>query len=397
MQPATAIREFLTDETDNMVALLEELVAIESPSDVPESQGPILDALEKSLAAVDYRTTRLPPRQRYGGHLYARPANRDTQRTVAAEHRWQLLLGHCDTVWPIGTLARMPLERDGDVLRGPGVYDMKAGLVEIVFALKALRALALVPEVEPLIFINSDEEVGSRESTRYIRALAQRADRALVMEPSLGLRGKLKTARKGVGRFVVKITGKAAHSGLDPTAGASAILELSHVIQKLFALNDPARGASVNVGVIDGGVRANVVAPESSAIVDVRVANHEDAERIEHEILSLTAVTPGVTVVVEGHIGRPPLEHTPANRQLWRVAADVAHELEFELEEATAGGGSDGNTTSLYTATLDGLGAVGDGAHADHEHVVVSLLPQRCALLAGLLLQAPLTVRPRGA
>ena len=389
MEPAAAIRDCLASETENMVELLERLVEIESPSDVPESQAPILDALEASFAELDYRTTRLPARRQYGGHLYARPQPR-SESAIDSEHRWQLLLGHCDTVWPLGTLTRMPLERDGDVLRGPGVYDMKAGLVEIVFALKALRTLDLVPEVEPLVFINSDEEVGSRESTRYIRALAQRADRALVMEPSLGLRGRLKTARKGVGRFVVRVIGKAAHSGLDPTAGASAILELSHVIQKLFALNDPARGASVNVGVIDGGVRANVVAPESSAIVDVRVATHEDAERIEHAILSLSAETPGVSLAVEGHIGRPPLEHTPANRQLWRVAANVAEELEFELEEAMAGGGSDGNTTSLYTATLDGLGAVGDGAHADHEHVLVNLLPQRCALLAALLLHQPL-------
>jgi glutamate carboxypeptidase len=377
-----------------MVALLERLVEIESPSDVPASQAPILDALEASFTDIDYRTTRLPARRSYGGHLYARPQLRAAP-AVDSEHRWQLLLGHCDTVWPLGTLARMPLERDGDVLRGPGVYDMKAGLVEIVFALKALKTLNLVPEVEPLVFINSDEEVGSRESTRYIRALAQRADRALVMEPSLGIRGKLKTARKGVGRFVVRVIGKAAHSGLDPTGGASAILELSHVIQKLFALNDPARGASVNVGVIDGGVRANVVAAESSAIVDVRVATHEDAERIEHAILSLSAETPGVSLAVEGHIGRPPLEHTPANRQLWRVAANVAEELDFELEEAMAGGGSDGNTTSLYTATLDGLGAVGDGAHADHEHVLVNLLPQRCALLAALLMQRPLAGNPR--
>jgi glutamate carboxypeptidase len=377
-----------------MVALLEQLVAIETPSDVAKAQRPLLDLLEQSLAALEYRTLRLPARGRYGGHLYARPrARRGRRRANAGPRHWQLLLGHCDTVWPLGTLERMPLVRDGDVLRGPGVYDMKAGLVEIVFALKALKALDLVPEVEPVIFINSDEEIGSRDSTRYIKALARSADRALIMEPSLGRQGKLKTARKGVGRFVVKVKGKAAHSGLDPTAGASAILELSHVIQKLFALNDPERGASVNVGVIDGGVRANVVAPESRAIVDVRVASNEDAVRIEHAILHLGAETPGVTLAVEGSIGRPPLEHTPANRQLWRVAVDLAHELQFELEEALAGGASDGNTTSQYTATLDGLGAVGDGAHADHEHILVSLLPQRCALLTALLLEAPLTRR----
>ena len=162
------------------------------------------------------------------------------------------------------------------------------------------------------------------------------------------------------------------------------------MIQKLFALNDPERGASVNVGVIDGGVRANVVAPESSAVVDVRVASQEDAERIERAILSLEAQIPGVSLDVVGRIGRPPLEHTPANRQLWRVATDLACELGMDLEEAMAGGGSDGNTTSLFTATLDGLGAVGDGAHADHEHIQVDQLSQRCALLAMLLLAPPL-------
>lgn len=398
MQTTAAIQEYLERETPAMVGLLERCVALETPSDVPASQRPLLDLLQQSFDELQFRTIRVPERRQRGGHLYARPrqtarlsGERAAARAGARDaHHWQLLLGHCDTVWPIGTLKRMPLVHAGDVLKGPGVYDMKAGLVEIVFALKALRALDLRPEVEPVVFINSDEEIGSRESTRYIKALAHGADRALIMEPSLGISGKLKTARKGVGRFVVKVIGKAAHSGLDPTAGASAILELSHVIQKLFALNDPECGASVNVGVIDGGVRANVVAPESSAIVDVRVANHDDAARIEHAILGLKAETPGVRLDVSGSIGRPPLEHTPANRQLWHVATDLARGLAFKLEEAMAGGASDGNTTSQYTATLDGLGAVGDGAHADHEHILVNLLPQRCALLAALLLEPPL-------
>ncbi len=368
-----------------MLELLSNLVTLESPSDVPESQGPVLDELRRAFHGVGFRTIRVPGRAS-GGHLFARPK----RRRSGGSRRWQLLLGHCDTVWPVGTLDKMPLVAEGGILKGPGIYDMKAGLVEMVFALKALKALGLEPEVDPVIFINSDEEIGSRESTRYIRALSRRADRALIMEPSLGPRGRLKTARKGVGRFTITVRGKAAHAGLDPTAGASAILELSHVIQKLFALNDPERGASVNVGVIDGGVRANVIAPESSAVVDVRVASQEDAERIERAILALEAQTPGVSLDVVGRIGRPPLEHTPANRQLWRVATDLACELGMELEEAMAGGGSDGNTTSLFTATLDGLGAVGDGAHADHEHIQVDQLAERCALLAMLLLAPPL-------
>lgn len=274
-------------------------------------------------------------------------------------------------------------------MRGPGIYDMKAGLVEIIFALKALQALDLQPEIVPIIFINSDEEIGSRESTRYVRRLAQLVDRALVLEPSLGLTGKIKTARKGVGSFTIKVSGKAAHAGLDPGAGASAILELSHVIQKLFALNNPDKGISVNVGVIDGGTRANVVAPESSAVIDVRVENQADGLRIENAIQALQPVDANVNLKIEGGIGRPPMERTPANRKLWKVATNLASSLDINLEQGFAGGGSDGNTTSQYTATLDGLGAVGDGAHAAHEFIYTDQLPQRCALLT-LLLLAPL-------
>jgi len=384
MSEARELRRYLERNLSDMVAMVEDLVRMESPSDQPATQAQILDYLQNELADLGFHTMRLSGRQ-YGGSLYAAPAPPHPKPRYI-----QLLLGHCDTVWPVGTLERMPLVREGDVLKGPGVYDMKAGLVEIIFALKALASLNLRPPVQPVVFINSDEEVGSRESTRHVVALARLADRALVMEPSLGPTGRLKTTRKGVGRFTIAVQGKAAHAGLDPTAGASAILELSHVIQKLFALNDPTRGASVNVGVIDGGVRANVVAPESSAVVDVRVTSQEDAQRIEQTILNLEPETEGVHLHVAGRIGRPPLEPTPANRQLWRVATELAEELALPLDEAMAGGGSDGNTTSRFTATLDGLGAVGDGAHADHEHVQISQLGARCALLSMLLMAPPI-------
>ncbi|MBT8436700.1 MAG: M20/M25/M40 family metallo-hydrolase, partial [Gammaproteobacteria bacterium] len=215
-------------------------------------------------------------------------------------------------------------------------------------------------------------------------------DRCMVMEPSLGNSGKIKTARKGVGRFEVIVKGKAAHAGLDPGAGASAILELSHVIQKLFELNDPEHGTSVNVGVIDGGIRPNMVAPESRAVIDVRVQTQADAERVEAAIHDIEAVTPGVSLVIEGAIGRPPMERTDQNQQLWRIAQELGEDLDLALEQGTAGGGSDGNTTSLYTATIDGMGAVGDGAHAHHEYIYLDLLPVRCALLTLLLLAPPL-------
>jgi glutamate carboxypeptidase len=282
----------------------------------------------------------------------------------------------------------MPLEMGEGVLRGPGVYDMKAGLVQMVYALQALQELRVEPMVSPVVFINSDEEIGSHESTPHIRRLARIADRAFVLEPSLGLDGKLKTSRKGVGRFTVTVKGKASHAGLNPDGGASAILELSYVIQKLFAMNDPRKGTSVNVGVIDGGLRPNVIAPESRAMVDVRVQTQEDAKRMEESIHALQPVTPGIALEITGRIGRQPMEPTPQNRRLWETARQVGRSINLELTEGAAGGASDGNTTSLYTATLDGLGAVGDGAHAQHEFIYYDKMVERSALLA-LLLMAP--------
>ena len=377
------ILEHLRAQQEAMASLLEDLVLMETPSTEPACQAPILRRLKSEFEKLGHRVRLIPGRDS-GGQLFALPQNRRRRQPA------QLMLGHCDTVWPLGSLQDMPLVREDNRLRGPGVYDMKAGLVEMIFALGALDSLGLEPEVTPLCFINSDEEIGSRESTRYVRALAQTVDRCMVLEPSLGIEGRIKTARKGVGRFTVTVQGKAAHAGLDPEAGASAILELSHVIQKLFRLNDPAQGTSVNVGVIDGGIRPNMVAPESRAIIDVRVQSRADAERIEQAIHGLEAETPGVRLSVEGHIGRPPMERTAQNRRFWRVAQKLAAEIDLEIEQGVAGGGSDGNTTSLYTATLDGMGAVGDGAHASHEFVYLDLLPVRCALLTQLLLAPPL-------
>lgn len=366
-----------------MIEMLKDLVLMESPSNSPESQIPLFRRLKAEFETLRFRV-RLIPGQRSGGHFFAVPKNRFKPQAL------QLLLGHSDTVWSLGTLQSMPFAFEDDRIRGPGVYDMKAGLVQMIFALKTLQALDLKPSVTPLCFVNSDEEIGSFESTRYVKALAKIADRCMVLEPSLGPRGKIKTARKGVGRFTIKVFGKAAHAGLDPNAGASAILELSHIIQKLFLLNDPDLGTSVNVGVIDGGVRANVVAPQSSAVVDVRVATVADADRVETAIRNLKTETSGVSLSITGQIGRPPMVKTDANRRFWEVAKQLAGELAIDLEEGTAGGGSDGNTSSLYTATLDGLGAVGDGAHAAHEFIYVDQLSIRSALLALLLMAPPL-------
>lgn len=374
---ATEVTDFLAQTRDEQIELIGRLVLAESPSLVPEAQQEVLGMLHAELEGSGLDVERIPGSQT-GGHLLGR--SRAMHGSGA-----QLLIGHCDTVWPLGTLERMPLETKNGRMTGPGVYDMKAGLTQIVFALRALRAVGAQPALQPIVLVNSDEEVGSRESKELIRQLAKEVDRALILEPSLGPSGKLKTARKGVGRFTVTVEGRAAHAGLDPEAGASAILELSFLIQKLFALNDPERGITVNVGMIDGGMRANVVAPNSSASVDVRVLHQEDVAAIEQAIHGIEPSTPGVEVEVAGRIGRPPLERTDRNRALWDLAQKCASVLGIDLAEATAGGGSDGNHTSPHTATLDGLGPVGDGAHADHEYIEIEPSLERTALLALLL------------
>ncbi len=381
---ARDLREDIQARLPEMVAFLEALVRAESPSVVPESQSGIQDLLASSLRDDGYRVRKIVGRGKSGGLVQASP------RARRRGTPYQLLIGHTDTVWPLGTLNRMPVDTDGRSLAGPGAFDMKGGLVQIVFALRSLRALGIDLAVTPVVLLNSDEEIGSGESSLWIRRFARRAERCFVLEPALGPAGKLKTARKGAGQFVIQIEGRSAHAGLDPGAGASAILELSYVIQTLQALNDPAAGISVNVGQIDGGVRPNVVAPSSNAVVDVRVPTQADGQRIEAAIHALRPTVPGTRIVVEGAMDVPPMEPTWRNRQLWEAARQAGHRLGLELEEGIAGGVSDGNTASQYTATLDGLGAVGDGAHAAHEFLDCRKLIERCALLAVLLTLPPL-------
>ena len=377
---AADLTAYLDQVRDEQIELLRRLVVAESPSLVPTAQDEIMSILQAELESVDLVVQHIPG-EKSGGHLLGRPRS---QTGTGA----QLLVGHCDTVWPLGTLEQRPFAIRDDRMTGPGVYDMKAGLTQIIFALRALREVGTAPALQPMVFVNSDEEIGSRESRDHVQSLAREVDRALVLEPSLGPSGKLKTARKGSGRFTLTVKGRAAHAGLDPDAGASAILELSFLIQKLFALNDAERGISVNVGMIDGGLRPNVVAPNSSATVDVRVLHQEDVAAIEEAIRNLRPSTPGVEIEVEGGMGRPPLGHNHRNRVLWDLAQRCGGALGIELSEGTAGGGSDGNYTSLHTATLDGLGAVGDGAHAEHEYVEIGPTIERTALLA-LLLASP--------
>ena len=384
---AKDVLEHLQSKRGEMILLLRRMTEAESPSDVPGAQHEIREIIATGFERLDYRVKRIPGHSS-GGMLHARPASRRPGLPA------QLLLGHYDTVWPVGTLADMPFEHEDDVVRGPGVYDMKGGVAQALMAIETIQHFNVEPEVTPHVFLNSDEEIGSRESRRYIESLAPQMNRVFVLEPSLGPAGKFKTARKGVGRFTVTVQGEAAHAGLDPGAGVSAILELSHVIQALFALNDFDTGVTVNVGTIDGGMRPNVVAPESKAVVDVRVPTEADAERLEAAILGLEPAIEGTSLQIEGGFGRPAMERTPANRQLWQVACRLGDELGLDLEEGLAGGGSDGNFTSLYTATLDGMGAVGDGAHARHEHLRLGRTIERAALLVLLLMAPPLRSAP---
>ena len=365
-----------------MVGLLRILAAIESPTDDASATRRVVDRLAAELADTDMVVRRVSGRSS-AGVIVASPARRVRRKPV------QLLVGHCDTVWPVGTVDVMPVELVEGQIRGPGVFDMKAGLVQMIFALRVLRHLDCDLPATPVVLINSDEEIGSPDSRRTTVRLARRAVRAFVLEPAYGAAGKLKTSRKAVGEFEIVIRGRAAHAGLSPGEGTSAVLELSHQIQRLFAMNDPERGISVNVGTIDGGVRPNVVAPEVRARVDVRVRTLADADRIETAIRGLTPVDDRSAIQVSGSFGHPPLEPVPRNRALWTLARSLAGTIGIDLEEAAVGGASDGNIISQYTATLDGLGAVGDGAHAAHEYVLASKLSERAALVA-LLLAAPI-------
>lgn len=365
---------FCEDALPQMLQAIDTLVRHESPSTdkaaVDRCGGVLVDLLRAAGGEVE----RLPRAER-GDHVRARFAGAGAP---------VLLLGHFDTVWPIGTLDRMPLRHEGDRLHGPGVFDMKAGIVLAIGALTALRATRTTHPPVTMLW-TTDEEIGSETSRADIEAAARQSRAVLVLEPSLP-GGALKTARKGCGEFHVTVHGVAAHAGLDPGKGASAIHELAAQIAALERLQDLSRGISVNVGTISGGTRPNVVAAEARAIVDVRAPTRAAANAVEAAVRALQPHRPGTRLTVAGGFERPPMERGPAVVELFSRASAVASSLGRELHEGSAGGGSDGNfTAALGIPTLDGLGPVGDGAHAAHEHVEISALPWRAALLAGLL------------
>jgi glutamate carboxypeptidase len=362
------------------IEAIEALVRLESPSTdkaAVDRCGAELVRRLRSLGA-DVESMRQETR---GDHIRARVAGTRGTKPV-------LVLGHFDTVWPVGTLDRMPIARDGNRLQGPGTFDMKAGIAIALTAIAALRATD-TPHAPVTLLWTTDEEIGSGTSRGIIEAEARAAAAVLVLEPALP-GGTLKTARKGCGEFELTVHGVAAHAGLDPGKGASAIHELATQIAAVERLQDLPRGITVNVGVIAGGTRPNVVAEEARAVVDVRAPTREAAAALEVAFRRLQPARPGTRLTVHGGFERPPMERTPAVAALFRLAADVAAGFGHDLREGAAGGGSDGNfTAALGVPTLDGLGAVGDGAHAAHEYVDVTALPWRAALVAGLLTRIP--------
>jgi glutamate carboxypeptidase len=314
-----------------------------------------------------------------GDHILARFFDRGESRKPA------LVLGHYDTVWPVGTLASMPFRIEGGRGFGPGVFDMKASLIEAEFAIDGLIKLGRIPPRPVVVLITSDEEIGSPTSRRLIEETAKGCEHVLVLEPPLA-DGSLKTGRKGVGHFVLEVEGKAAHAGVEPGKGASAILEMARQVVALHALTDLGSGVSVNVGLIEGGTTANVVPARAVAQVDVRAQTNEQAEGLERAIRGLKAQTTGTSLLIRGGFNRPPMERTPAIARLFERAREIGQSLGLDLGEGSTGGGSDGNfTAALGIPTLDGLGIAGAGAHASHEQIELDSLPERTALLAMLL------------
>jgi glutamate carboxypeptidase len=369
------LQKFCRGEREWLLETVEALVRLESPTTDKAAVDRCGAELASRLHAIGGRVTRLSRPDR-GDHLL-------TEFGCGASQ--VLLLGHFDTVWPVGQLDRMPLRREHGRLHGPGVFDMKAGIALGMLATRALLETGAPLSRRIVMLWTTDEEIGSGTSRTAIEDEARRSDEVFVLEPSLP-GGAVKTSRKGCGGYQVVVRGVSAHAGIEPQKGASAVQELAHQILRINALQDLARGISVNVVQVSGGVRSNVIPDEARATVDVRLPSSAAAAAIDAAFRALRPVDPRTTIESTGGMERPPLERTPEVERLYKRARDIARELGHQLDEGGTGGGSDGNfTAALGIPTLDGLGAIGDGAHALHEHVDVESLPDRAALIAGLV------------
>jgi glutamate carboxypeptidase len=377
---------YFKERRDAIVSTIRELVEIESPSDNKAAVNQLAEAVAEKFSRLGGEV-RFHQAKDFGNHLQVNFAGKSAKPV--------LLLGHYDTVYPLGTLATMPCRVEHNKLTGPGVLDMKSGIALMLHALAALQEWHLgspggeqsreLPRPVTVLLV-SDEEVGSDSSRTITESLAKKAAAVLVFEPSYGRQGAVKTARKGVGEYLVKVTGKASHAGLDFQKGVNAILELARQIEKISGFTDLKKGLTVNVGIVSGGSRTNVVPAEAVAQIDVRIARMKDAAGIDKKMRSLRAFNRKCKIEISGGINRPPMERTSGVAALYTQAVAIARELGWKLGEAAVGGGSDGNfTAGLGIPTLDGLGGVGDGAHATHEHILISELPRRAALVAGLI------------
>lgn len=357
------------------------LVEQESMSREAAATRRIAENLGESLASCGAAVELLDD-PRYGSTLRARFNNASDQ----PQHEKQLVvIGHLDTVWPIGTLAARPFRVEGDRAFGPGVFDMKAGVMLAAFAMRAIKEMSRVTNRRTTLLMTCDEETGSHFSREIIEEEGRRSHAALVLEPPIP-GGTIKTGRKGVGEFELIIRGRSAHAGNDPGAGISAVTEMAHQILAINKLNDYERGTTLNVGVAAGGVLSNVIAAEAHAFVDMRFRTVDEGERITHAMSRLQPVIDGARIEMRGGINRPPLVRTAETGELFEHAKRLASEVGFDLKEGSVGGGSDGNfIAALGVPVLDGLGVDGAGAHADHEHIVVSDIPSRAALLTRLI------------
>lgn len=377
-----SLLEHLRGELAAMLETLEKFVRCESPS-TEKAAADRCAALIAEAWKHDGVQIELREQRHRGAHLHIRYA------PSSSRSRGQLLvLGHYDTVYGQGTLAKMPFRKAGAKVFGPGVFDMKAGIVQALFALRALRELN-APLLKKIVFLwTSDEEIGSESSRKLIEAEAKRSDAIFVLEPSLGPKGLLKTARKGVGEAEIIVHGRASHAGLAPEKGVNAIHELALQIARIKEWNDPRRGISVNAGIIEGGTRTNVIPDCAKAVIDLRALRIADMQTIEKRLQALKQILPGAKLEVSGGFSRVPLErkHSAA---LFRRAQSLARQMGLEIGECAAGGGSDGNfTAALGIPTLDGFGAVGDGAHSPGEYIFAKTMPERAALLAGMLINS---------
>jgi glutamate carboxypeptidase len=366
---------YLTERQQDMVATLEQLVLLESPSDERDAVNKVADFLAEAFGGLGAQVDRLS-QVAFGDHL--RLAWGDGEGQV-------LLLGHMDTVWPVGETRTRPFEVSDHRATGPGVFDMKGGLIIALYALAALRELGRSPGHRLVFLLNSDEECGSPTSRTLIEEEGLRSEAVLVLEPSR--EDALVVWRKGIGRFEMEIHGLASHAGAAHSKGVSAVEELAHQILRLEGLTDYGRGTTVNVGVVQGGSKVNVRPAAAWAEIDLRVTTAKEGERMTRTILGLRPKNPDTSLVISGRINRPPWEVSPASQALFKKAQRAGERLGMDLNPAGTGGGSDGNfTAALGIPTLDGLGVVGDDAHALTEWIDVTSLPRRAALLAELLL-----------